>query len=95
MNEQLNFRGERTSSPSTRTGAPTRSTAARPTTRAPGLHELATRSVIAALGIPFYSWIEITLSPEPDPKAEGAYTLIFLNDLEPDRECIRWKTRIA
>ena len=64
-------------------------------TLGPGLHELATRSVIATLGISFYSWIEITLSPEPAPKAEGAYTLIFLNDLEPDRESIRWKTFIA
>jgi hypothetical protein len=64
-------------------------------TLGPGLHELATRSIIATLGIPFYSWIEVTLSPEPDPKAEGAYTLIFLNDLEPNREFIRWKVRIA
>ena len=47
------------------------------------------------LGISFYSWIEITLSPEPDPKAKGAYKLIFRNDLEPNRESIRWKTFIA
>lgn len=61
----------------------------------PGEHDLATRSIIAALGISFYSWIKVTLSPEPRENADGAYTLTFFNDLEPDREFIRWKTRIG
>lgn len=61
----------------------------------PGLHDLCTKSVIATSGATFYSWIKITLSPKPDDSAEGAYTLIFLNELEPDRESIHWKTRIA
>ena len=61
----------------------------------PGEHELATRSIIASLGIPFYSWVSVTLSPEPRDDAPGAYTLLFYNDLEPDREFIRWKTRIV
>ena len=30
-----------------------------------------------------------------DAGPEGAYTLIFLNDLEPGRACIRWKTLIT
>ena len=64
-------------------------------TLGPGLHELETHSVIAASGLSFYSWIQIDLSPSPSPDADGAYRLEFLNELEPDRESIRWKTRIA
>ncbi len=61
----------------------------------PGEHRLALRTVIATRGISTYSFLQATLSPEPREDAPGAYTLLFRNALEPDREFIRWTTRLA
>ena len=60
----------------------------------PGEHRLAVRTVIATLGISTYSFLQATLSPKPAEDAPGAYTLKFYNALEPDREFVRWTTRI-
>ncbi len=60
-----------------------------------GEHKLAVRSVIATTGDPTYSFLCVTLSPEPKENAKGAYSLSFYNDIEPDREFIHWATRIS
>ena len=59
-----------------------------------GEHRLGVRTVIATLGISTYSFLKVTLSPKPVENAEGSYTLLFYNALEPNREFIRWTSKI-
>lgn len=57
-----------------------------------GSHELGVRSI--HFGKPFYSFIDVVLSDKPADGAPGAKTLYFLNELEPDRSFVRWKSEI-
>ena len=55
---------------------------------APAGARLAVRSI--HLGEPFYSFIDVTLSPTASCDS-AAYTLTFYNELEPQREVLHWR----
>jgi hypothetical protein len=58
----------------------------------PGLHRLGIKSI--HLGEPFYSFIGLTLSPIPDKHYEKSYKLIFFNEIDSDRSCLKFNVHI-
>ncbi len=58
----------------------------------PGEWELGIKSLHN--GEPFYSFIEVTLSPEPND-TESVYKLYFSNQIDDDRALIIWKVKLA
>ena len=53
-----------------------------------GLHTLCIQSI--HLGEPFYSFIGLTLSPEAEEDNQDAYDLIFFNEIDEDRSCLKF-----
>ena len=59
---------------------------------APGRHSLGIRSLNNQK--PFYSFIRATLSAKPDSNNSQAYELIFLSEVEKDREFLKFKIQL-
>jgi hypothetical protein len=55
-----------------------------------GINQIGLMS-IHAMG-PFYSFANVSLAPSRD--MAGAYSIKFMNELEPDRSCIRFQVNI-
>ena len=59
----------------------------------PGKHSVGIKTFSHDRGY-FYSFIEVVVSPETDEDAEGAYRLVFMSEVEPERETLHFSIHI-
>jgi hypothetical protein len=55
-----------------------------------GVNHVAIKSFSPLRGHYFQSLIEVTVSPRPDAQAEGAYKLVFMNEVELEAETLHF-----
>jgi len=61
----------------------------------PGRHRLGIRSFSLGVDAYFHSLVEVIVSTHPDENAKGAYRLVFMNEVEPERETLHFEVSLG